>query len=61
MFLCVLHMFLVVHHILIHNTSFDLKSTSKIRKRCLFHNSFKSLNLGYHPPLEFIFQSKCNA
>ena len=30
------------------NTSFNLKSTSKIWKTCLFHNSFKSLSLGYH-------------
>ena len=27
---------------------FNLKSTSKIWKTCLFHNSFKSLNLGYY-------------
>ena len=42
-------MFLVVHHMFMHNTSFDLKSTSKnMKKKCLFNNSFKFLNLGYH-------------
>ena len=43
-------MFLVVHHMFMHITRFNLKSTSKIWKTCLFSNSFKSLNLGYHYP-----------
>ena len=54
MFLCVLHMFLIVLHMFMHNTSFDFKSTSKIWKKCLFHSSFKSLNLGCHHPHTFI-------
>ena len=54
MFLCVLHMFLVVHYIFMHITSFNLKSTSKIWKPCLFNNSFKFLNLGYHHPQTLI-------
>ena len=35
------------------NTSFDPKSISKIEKTCLFNNSFKTLNLGYHHPHTF--------
>ena len=48
MFLCVHHMFLVVHHMFMHITRFNLKSISKIWKTCLFNNSFKFMNLGYH-------------
>ena len=46
-------MFLFVHHMFMHNTSFNLKHTGKIWKMCLFHNSFKFLNLGYHHPHTF--------
>ena len=53
MFLIVLHMFLVVHHKFMHNTSFDLKFTSKTWKICLFNNYFKFLNLGNHHPHTF--------
>ena len=48
MFLCVFHKFFIIYHIIMHNTNFNPKSTSKIWKTCLFYKSFKSLNLGYH-------------
>ena len=46
--------FFICSCLFMHNTSFDLKSTQKIWKTCLFHNSFKSSNLGYHNPHTFI-------
>ena len=63
-FLYILHMFLIVHHMFMHNTSFDIKFISKTWKRCLFNNSFKLLNLGYHHThtftrIYFSIQMKC--